>query len=358
MSQNSDSTDITMTENDEMKSKFFRKPPTKKTMRTTKPAEKAPETKSKKQSTEKAVFKKDMETNNSDTEKEKTTPTQERRILKEMLTEQSKNTVEAIDKMTSALIDKMSYMIENQTENPASRNLPNKTDINMEDDRQISIMEEIEEVEPWIQEQRLNRLKNHQKNVLEASRDLEDELDKIHNIDNHTKQQNKAIDKTRGNMIKMLTENITKMEQRIKILEEKDKTKDIVIQALTNKMNDQQQSKLSHKDNNTNMDTQWPAARKEIVERPIPTITQDQIDEQGYIKVENRRRKVIPITDISPGAGPAADKDIVPPISYANIHLQPKRHPPKEEFKMEVLDITKNSNMNDDEDDPIQLTNA
>ena len=87
----------------------------------------------------------------------------------------------------------------------------------MENHRQISIMDEIEQVEPWIQLERLDKLKNHQKNVLEASRDLENELNNLNKTTNTNEHnQSKEMEKTRGNMIKMLTENITKMEYRIK----------------------------------------------------------------------------------------------------------------------------------------------
>ena len=180
-------------------------------------------------------FKKKEETTTTETEENaKNSPKQERRILKEMMKEQGKDTIEAINRMTTAMIDKLGEIMTHKTENPANRNLPNTEDIRMEDDRQKSIMDEINEVEPWIQEERLLKLKNHQNNVLQASLNLEEELDTVQ----HTDGKQKCIENTRGNIIKMLTENITKLEARIQALENKDRTKDIkVIKDLTNKIN-------------------------------------------------------------------------------------------------------------------------
>ena len=104
------------------------------------------------------------------------------------------------------MIEKMSEILAPKVGNPTIRNLPNTEDIQMEDARQKSIMDEINEVEPWIQEERLQKLKSHQKNVLQASLNLEEELDAAHGV-----ERQKCIDKTRGNIIKMLTENITKL---------------------------------------------------------------------------------------------------------------------------------------------------
>ena len=75
------------------------------------------------------------------------------------------------------------------------------------------------------------------------------------------------MEKTRGNMIKLLTENITKMEGRIKALEDKDKTKDVVIMNLTERMNN-------------------------LLNNQTPT---DHIKEK-----ENKIRNILPITGISP----------------------------------------------------------
>ena len=60
------------------------------------------------------------------------------------------------------------------------------------------------------------------------------------------------------------------------------------------------------------------------------------IDHDGFITVENKRRKVVPIT-ISPGAGPTADSRILPPISYAKIHINQNKQKPTENFPEEIL---------------------
>ena len=74
-----------------------------------------------------------------------------------MLCEQSKDTVEAINKMADAMINKMSELMTARPDLPATRKLPNSEDISMEEICQKSIMDEIEEVEPWIQEECLKK---------------------------------------------------------------------------------------------------------------------------------------------------------------------------------------------------------
>ena len=65
------------------------------------------------------------------------------------------------------------------------------------------------------------KLKITKKKFLQASLNLEDELTNALRMEADN-NRHKNIDKTRGNMIKMLTENITKLESRIQSLENKD----------------------------------------------------------------------------------------------------------------------------------------
>ena len=95
--------DITMADDDTRSKFFIRPPPTKKTAKNKKTPAKTIPTKNTKQDVH---FKKDTE-DKPNNEKEKTTPMQERRILKELLNEQSKDNVEAINNMAKAMIDKM-----------------------------------------------------------------------------------------------------------------------------------------------------------------------------------------------------------------------------------------------------------
>ena len=333
ISTQSDIHDIAMADKDET-SKFFKRPPKK----AVKPRKTPAPTTTQKEKKEEAanIFKKKEETTTPTEEKNKNSSTQERRVIKEMLKEQGKDTVDAINKMASAMIEKMSEMMAPKTDLPTIRNLPNSADILMEDVRQKSIMDEINEVEPWIQEERLQKLKNHQNNVLQASLNLEEELDAAQGM-----ERQKCIDNTRGNIIKMLTENITKLEARIQALETKDRTKDTILKDITEKINKNQ--------TNLNTEQQIPPTQKTDATIP-PKILKDNIDQDGFIRIENKKRKVIPLS-ISPGAGPAADSRILSPITYAKIHLNQKKHKPMENFPDELLDTTKTTDNPDDDID-------
>ena len=102
----------------------------------------------------------------------------------------------------------------------------------------------------------MRQLRDHQKNVLAASMNMEEELDTI----NHRTEEpinNVKITKTKNNMIQILTENMAQMEARIKQLEEKDikntKTMNAMqekIQEMTKKSNQQRkQSNIFSKSN-------------------------------------------------------------------------------------------------------------
>ena len=108
-------------------------------------------------------------------------------------------------------------------------------------------------------------------------------------------------------------------------------------------------TKNSYTDNNVIQSTPQPVNRQITQLQPVTT---ENIDENGFITVGNRCSRYKPTVGISPGEGPVADTNHIPPKTYAKIHLQPKPPKPKEQIPMDLLNMTPNNDTEDEEFGP------
>ena len=196
-------------------------------------------------------------------------------------------------------------------------------------------MDEIDNTDSKTQTERMNKLHEHQKNILAASMNVDNELETFHNTTN----TNTNIENTKNNIIRQFSATIAQLEARVRAMEDKDRNNTIAFNKMEERIN-QIEVTTTKKDMTIH---QAPTARQDTNLLPSANgqpVTRDNIDENGFIMIQNRRRKIVPTIGISPGDGLAADSAVIPPITYSRIHLQARKKQPRERIPPELLNMT------------------
>ena len=294
----------------------------------------------------------------------RTTPNQDKRIMREMLREMNKATLEAMDKMTKAIVDKIDSNkkdTEEVTTTDATAAAAGTTGENML--KQMTLAQEIDmitdqSINNQVKEKRALKLKEDQRKLLLASRNWTEELEaQVHNQQS-SHQEPKSIraahetireteadpmETTKKNVIRVLTSNIASLEARINQLENKEINNEQKLKEITERLNitmnicktNHQQDKQVTNERQTPNEN-FPANRNKTP--IIPTKPQtNEITDEGFIMVNNKKRSYKPTIGVSPGEGPLADPQIVPPLHYAKVLMGYKPNPKPVQFPPQIL---------------------
>ena len=156
---------------------------------------------------------------------------------------------------------------------------------------------------------------------------VDNELETLHNTTN----TNVNIENTKNNIIRQMSATIAQLEARVRAIEDKENNNTSAI----NKMDE----RIKHIEVTTTKKDmtipQAPTVRQDGNQLPSNNnqqITREKVDQDGFIMIQNRCRKIVPTIGISPGNGPVADSTVIPPIAYSRIHLQPRQKKTREVF--------------------------
>ena len=190
------------------------------------------------------------------------------------------------------------------------------------------------------------------------------DLDAVQNINTITDKATLKVEQTKHTIIRQLSANIAQLEARVKMMEDKERENIEAHKVITNRITEIEK---------TNSNTMSIPAQPTIGQNPNPTtiparptigqnmtpepsmqnqpVKTGQVDNEGFIIYRNRKHRHIPTVGISPGEGPVADTNTIPPISYSNVHLQPRQPKPRESIPEKLLNMTAESDTELEEDD-------
>ena len=224
----------------------------------------------------------------------KSSPSQERRAVKEMLNNNNKVLIEALEKMTTTIVNKLNdktvpHNLITPTPDkiqPASTTNKalsfNQTTPNMDHDNITDKLDTIMEQDEITTAARMQKLKDHQKNILHVSKNWSDEL---------TKTDNNHINNTNENILRIMSNTITQLEFKVKVLEDKEKESRREINEIRDMIKNNRDT--ADKDKVTNPVTTDKTLANTTEFPPINAeVLKDDITNDGFVIFNNKKKMI------------------------------------------------------------------
>ena len=247
-------------------------------------------------------FKKNDDKNNESdiVYKQKTSPSQDRRSMFNLLQDSNKPMISAIERLTKLLEDKLDKAIISKEAN--SPITSTKTRIQpsaiheeiepIEDDRTDSNKEpnpfEPMDDDAKTKQTRMNKLKIHQNKLTQMSNDLTEELDNVSKItsqtnDTHRLEDQKLNAQNNTNIFRNLSITITSLEQKIQTLEKKHDTEIKELRQLI----ENKECQLNHHQPLTKPDD--PPTRNPSLRLQLSESDNNDEKEESFTTVKNKK---------------------------------------------------------------------